>query len=153
MDSFVEPFRKDADSYGGKRMQEDGSVQCCNCPLNCADALSFAYHWRTSHAVKLFGNECPVCRGRYYSVTQNRRHILVKHMGFRFECPFCQARFTSHEGFLAHIRTHQKQGVFIVRKKMAKKAVKRCNVCERKFKNENVLAKHQLRVRGLLNIV
>ena len=68
---------------------------------------------------------------------------------YRFECPVCASRFSSHEGFIGHLKYHVRYGAVITRKKMKERKTLVCEVCRRKFKNVNGLAKHKFVVRQL----
>ena len=52
---------------------------------------------------------CPLCETNFRDKQTFRRHALIVHGGYRFQCPNCKEAFDDLDMFQDHIKTVHKQ--------------------------------------------
>ena len=117
----------------------DDRHYCSNCGVLSSTELGFWYHWCNRHSTYKTAS-CLLCSEATDSVSLLRRHVLVDHCGYKYQCPDCDFDTDSCETVLLHLKNHDEALVEEKKSRIIKRKTKPSNedVMSRKVPLDNV---------------
>jgi hypothetical protein len=88
----------------------NGMLKCLNCGLLCKYDLVYRAHIYERHPKYSHVTECPVCSRSVPDLSTYRRHFLIQHCGYTFQCNTCPVIFDDLDcvtKMLIHLNRHK----------------------------------------------
>ena len=86
----------------------NNNFQCSKCDLEFYTELSYWFHHYKRHRKSLNLSKCQFCPSLFHDLSVYRRHVLIKHCQYVFQCFACPETFEEESGqsLIKHIRSH-----------------------------------------------
>jgi len=83
----------------------DDRFLCGLCGVASSTELGYWYHWSKRHP-KYKGLACPLCGVVFSSTPDLRRHVLITHLGYKYNCNECVFVSVDDEEIAIHVQNH-----------------------------------------------